>query len=149
MVCFQNHHAEHHDKRALSPSDIEQEWHKKILAANEFVQRFDRPFVLTIVTVSNRCGSYSSANERQQASKRYKKRASTSGGTIDQVVAVEQSPNAKNTNDRRKFTEEFLALSRPFVVVAGSTNELYLEGYVVAPMNGLFPKSLMSMINGM
>ena len=150
VVCFQNHHADHRDKRALSPSDIEQEWHKKIMAANECVQRFDRPFVLTMVMVSNRRGSYSTANERQQAIERYNKRVSTSGATIDQaVVAVEQSSNAKITNDFWKFTEEFLALPRPYVVVAGTTDELYHEGYAVAPMNGFFPKSLMSMINGM
>ena len=152
VVCFQNHHADHRDKRALSPSDIEQEWHKKIMAANECVQRFDRPFVLTMVMVSNRRGSYSTANERQQAIERYNKRGSASEATIDQAVAVEQSPNAKITNDYYddwKFTEEFLALPRPYVVVAGTTNKLYHEGYAVAPMNGFFPKSLMSMINGM
>jgi len=149
VVCFQNHHADHRDKRALSPSDIEQEWHKKIMAANECVQRFDRPFVLTMVMVSNRRGSYSTANERQQAIERYNKRVSASGATIDQAVAVEQSPNAKITNDDWKFTEEFRALPRPYVVVAGTTNKLYHEGYAVAPMNGFFPKSFMSMINGM
>jgi len=150
VVCFQNHHADHHDKRALSPSDIEREWHKKIMAANECVQRFDRPFVLTMVMVSNRCGSYSTANERQQAIERYNKRGSASEATIDQAVAVvEQSPNAKITNDHRRFTKEFRALPRPYVVVAGTTDELYHEGYAVAPMNEFFPKSFMSMINGM
>ena len=149
VVCFQNHHADHRDKRALSPSDIEQEWHKKIMAANECVQRFDRTFVLPMVMVSNRRGPYSTANERQQAIERYNKRVSASGATIDQAVAVEQSPNAKITNDDWKFTEEFRALPRPYVVVAGTTNKLYHEGYAVAPMNGFFPKSLMSMINGM
>jgi len=107
---------------------------------------------LTMVMVSNRCGSYSTANERQQAIERYNKRGSASKATIDQAVAVEQSPNAvfaDDCYDDWKFTKEFLALPRPYVVVAGTTNELYHEGYAVAPMNGFFPKSFMSMINGM
>ena len=80
---------------------------------------------LQMVMVSNRCGSYSTANERQQAIERYNKRGSASEATIDQAVAVEQSPNAKITNDYYddwKFTEEFLALPRPYVVVAGTTD---------------------------
>ena len=144
VVCIQNKHtAEGHTK--LSPSEIEEEWHKKIESANESVQRFRRPFVLTMVVVSNRGGAHGTAETKQREIERYNGRASPSGTTINQAVAVKQAKSA----EKRKFKAEFRALPRPYVVVvAGTTDELRDEGYTAVPMSEFFPKLLMSMIDG-
>jgi len=143
VVCFQNKYtAAGHTK--LSPSEIEEEWHKNIKSANESVQRFRRPFVLTMVLVSNRGGAHGTAKTRQREIERYNKdRASASGTTINQAVADKQVI----ADD--KFKAEFRALPRPYVVVAGATGELRDEGYAAVPLGEFFPKPLMSMIDGM
>jgi len=141
VVCIQNKHtAEGHTK--LSPSEIEEEWHKKIESANESVQRFRRPFVLAMVLVSNRGGAHGTATTRQREIERYNNdRASAPGTTIDQDV--------KQVKIVDEFKAEFRALPRPYVVVAGTTDELVDEGYAAVSLGEFFPKPLMSMIDGM
>ena len=144
VVCFQNKYTAGQTK--LSPSEIEEEWHKNFESASKSVKRFRRPFVLTMVLVSNRGGAHGTAKTRQREIERYNKdRASAPGTTIDQDVAVKQAKIA----EKRKFKAEFRALPRPYVVVAGATGELRDEGYAAVPLGEFFPKPLMSMIDGM
>jgi len=141
VVCFQNKYtAAGHTK--LSPSEIEEEWHKNFESASKSVKRFRRPFVLTMVLVSNRGGAHGTAKTRQREIERYNKhRASAPGTTIEQDV--------KQVKIDDEFKAEFRALPRPYVVVAGTTHQLCDEGYAAVPVNEFFPKPLMSMIDGM
>jgi len=142
VVCFQNKYTEGHTK--LSPSEIEEEWRKNIESATESVKRFHRPFVLTMVLVSNRGGAHGTAKTRQREIERYNKhRASAPGTTSEQAVA------GKQVKSDDEFKAEFRALPRPYVVLAGTTQQLRDEGYAAVPVNEFFPKPLMSMIDGM
>ena len=155
VLCFQNKYSKD-GQTSLSPIEIEQEWHKNIMAAKDAVDRFDRPFVLTMVVVSNRRGARASSTTRLRAIQQYGNQASPSGMTIAQAVDVDRSPNAKIDDDDDDddeeddgFLAEFRALPRPYVVVAGTADGLRDEGYVAVPVNEFFPKPLMSIINAM
>ena len=136
VLCIQCKHSAD-GTTSLSASEIEEEWDKNLTAAKTSVHRFPRPFVLTMVVVSNRRGSSSRDTTKVDAITLHNKR-----------MGVPTSSELK-TEPTEVIAKAFQGLPRPYVVIAGTTPKLLAQGYDVLPVNEFFPNPLLPLINGM
>jgi len=132
VVCFQNKCTASH--QVLSPNGIELEWYKLCKTASTHVASFPRPFILTMVVLSNTKGCGILDKTMAKWIRQYNSRGSTFVPAM-----IKQA----------ECLSEFRSLQRPFVVVAASTLQLRNLGYSVVSIEEFIPRPLMRVHNGM
>ena len=132
VVCFQNKCTASH--QVLSPNGIELEWYKLCKTASTYVASFPRPFILTMVVLSNTKGCGILDKTMAKWIRQYNSRGSTFVPAM-----IKQA----------ECLSEFRSLQRPFVVVAASTLQLRNLGYSVVSIEEFIPRPLMRVHNGM